>query len=538
LDTVGGTTYDCQVSGPTYRFAVNSPTYGVHVAWMYSSDTTGHHPDLNMRYNFYDFGFLTWNWLDPDFMASGFNVFAERAGFGSLSADRKSGVATISCQAGAGRVRPVVARDVLAGVGVFEFCDGAPTLEGYLCPPIDVDTANAIHLHCLDDTSRNAWYSKGEPWGTWSVPVQSATLAPAFPTHQVACSRNGDKVCLTWVVVTRDEYPYRGYYRLSSDRGASWDTEANLGFPPAYSNSPDTGASYYVTSLNPFYDAQERLHIVVDVMPILRYGGGADTAFRWPNEIWHWCPDNTPEWSRIARAEGDVHAAYDPGSNALLAGRPQLGTDSRGNLFAVWEQFDTTNADPLTTLLRADIWVSGSSDNGSSWTPPVMIAAAGTNSLRFPSITDVATPGESGRDTLGILYLVDQVAGCRAGSMPIGPWSSNPIVFQKVLAESVGIAEPSRGQEFPTGKQGSYLWAEPNPSPGRVVIAYTLSRPGEVSLVLRDAAGRPIETLVSGPREPGRHYATWRPKQTASGIYFCTLTSGELSLTKKLVLTR
>lgn len=532
MDTVGGTVYDAAVNGPTYRFVVNSPDYGIHVVWMWSNDTLGGQADCNMRYNFYNYPTRTWNWIDPAYMLSGFNTFGERASFGSLGVNLSTGAAVISCQAGSAPIRPVVARDMVAGAGVFEFCDGSPTLDNHLWPPIDVDTAGGIHMACFDSPGRrNLWYSKCDPWCTWSPPVQSAPVAPTFPTQQVACSKRSDKVCLTWVEVVDDVYPHPGYYRLSNDRGSTWDPPVNLGYPPAYSNSPDTGASYYVTSLNPFYDLQDRLHIVVDVMPIIHYGGGADTAFRWPNEIWHWCADNTPQWSKVARADGDVHATYDPGTNALLACRPQLGTDSRGNLFATWEQFDTTNFDPLTTLLRADIWLSGSNSNGVSWTPAIRIAEAGTSSLRFPSITDMAISGAGGHDTLGILYQADQVAGFRAGSSPIGPWSSNPMIFQKVPTDSVGIIELRQG-----APDGFDLAASPNPLGGRTIISYALPRAGDVSLVVYDAVGRPVQTLVSGRREAGRFNATWDAGSVPAGVYFYTLTCGRTSVTRKLIL--
>ena len=85
MDTVGGTIYDAAVNGPTYRFVVNSPDYGIHVVWMWSNDTVGAQVDCNMRYNFYNYPTRTWNWIDPDYMLSGFNTFGERASFGSLA---------------------------------------------------------------------------------------------------------------------------------------------------------------------------------------------------------------------------------------------------------------------------------------------------------------------------------------------------------------------------------------------------------------------------------------------------------------------
>jgi len=57
-----------------------------------------------------------------------------------------------------------------------------------------------------------------------------------------------------------------------------------------------------------------------------------------------------------------------------------------------------------------------------------------------------------------------------------------------------------------------------------------------VSLVVYDAAGRPVQTLASGRREAGRYSATWDASDAAAGVYFYTLTSGETSATRKLIL--
>ena len=63
---------------------------------MSSGDTTGAFPDLNMRYNFYDLSSHYWNWLDPDFMQAGVNVFPYRAGLGCMDVEPATGVAVIS----------------------------------------------------------------------------------------------------------------------------------------------------------------------------------------------------------------------------------------------------------------------------------------------------------------------------------------------------------------------------------------------------------------------------------------------------------
>jgi flagellar hook assembly protein FlgD len=95
----------------------------------------------------------------------------------------------------------------------------------------------------------------------------------------------------------------------------------------------------------------------------------------------------------------------------------------------------------------------------------------------------------------------------------------------------VGVAE-----QKPATPTQLAVSAGPNPFGGRTQISYSLPRTGDVSLVVYDAAGRPVQTLASGRCEPGRHSATWDAKNAAAGVYFYTLTSGKASITRKLIL--
>ena len=85
--------------------------------------------------------------------------------------------------------------------------------------------------------------------------------------------------------------------------------------------------------------------------------------------------------------------------------------------------------------------------------------------------------------------------------------------------------------------------ARPNPFGRRTQIVYALPRATDVSLVVYDAAGRPIRTLLDSRREAGRHTATWDGRtddgdQVAAGIYFYTLTTADASQTQKLTVVR
>jgi hypothetical protein len=337
-----------------------------------------------------------------------------------------------------------------------------------------------------------------------------------------------NKVSLVWEV--SGNTPQDAYQMNSTDGGVTWDTPAQLALPVAYGG--DTVTSCHITSLFPWYDRQDKFHIVANLMPMVN-----DTGYIIPSQIWHYCPDNSEQWSRIHVAPVDpanfIHALT---GNATLACRPSIGQDDDGNLFVAWEQFDTLNYDPSTSRARADIWASGSKDNGLTWAEALKLTDAGTHSMRFPSIIDLAVEGAPDKDTVYIVYEDDSVSGfyVAAGTIPSeGPASPNLVVVQKVPADAlVGVAEQPAATPVEL-----IATAEPNPFRGRTVISYALPHAGRVVLEVFDLTGRSVAKLADGFMSAGRYSATLSAKSLAPGVYVTRLSLGGRSTTRKLVLT-
>jgi len=494
--------------------------------WMYSQDTDTLFQNRNIRYNFYDYGTGAWNWNDPDFMVSGQNVFSVRTGYGSLDVDT-NGVAIVSAHyySAGSNLAPILARDADVGAGIFDYAPGDPTLDRNLWPFVGVGMNGAYHLAMLDDVTRNNLYwSRMGSWPTWESPVSipSPQPEPDFPDHNIATSKvpGSNKVCITWVTTISTGYQQNpGFYIESQDGGDNWDAPMDLGFPPAFSPGSETLPSYSVSSLFPFYDRNDNLHIVGNVTPYVR-----DTNWVIPAEIWHWSDADPDSWNLIRIASPDSLLGNVPG-NAVIGCRPSLGEDGSGNPFVAWEEFDGVNVEPTTSRLRADIWYSYSEDNGVTWTEGTKITDGGDVTYRFPSILNPIG------DTVMVTYLIDQIAGFFVQGAEGDP-TDNPVIVQKwenpaAIAEGPIAAPPSRME----------IAASPNPFGGRTQISYSLPRPGDASLVVYDAAGRPVQTLVSGRRQAGRYTATWDARDAAAGVYFYTLTSGSASTTRKLILT-
>lgn len=83
----------------------------------------------------------------------------------------------------------------------------------------------------------------------------------------------------------------------------------------------------------------------------------------------------------------------------------------------------------------------------------------------------------------------------------------------------------------------------PNPFAESTTIPYQLAERGPVTIAIYDLLGRRVETLVDGTQKAGVHEVEWRPgperdRTLASGVYFCRMTAGAYTATRKLILVR
>ncbi len=83
----------------------------------------------------------------------------------------------------------------------------------------------------------------------------------------------------------------------------------------------------------------------------------------------------------------------------------------------------------------------------------------------------------------------------------------------------------------------------PNPFNPSTIISFEVRRKSALSLDVFDVTGRKIRTLIDGVRPAGRYSLTWdgrdeQGRPVGSGIYFYRLRSGDVQLTKKMVLLK
>lgn len=105
-------------------------------------------------------------------------------------------------------------------------------------------------------------------------------------------------------------------------------------------------------------------------------------------------------------------------------------------------------------------------------------------------------------------------------------------------------ADPGTGTNDPVPVYADRLEQNyPNPFNGTTTIRYSLESKSAVDIRIYDTAGRLIRILEQKTREPGRYETVWRGvddegRAVASGVYFCRITTGLFSQTRKIVYLR
>ncbi len=509
MEVIGYTFYDWQINGPSYSWAMLDPVAnGIHISYMYQLGSDAR----NTRYNFYDFGTNSWNWP-----GTGVNAYSISTGFGGMACDPITGNAVISAHGGS-PLLPQVARDISPGTGLFEYT--VPTITS-LWPSVAVTQNQMIHIAAINNDAGalrdTCYYHRMTAWNTWSpqIVIHQGNAVPYFPTQNIAASRTANKVCIGWHC-SEDPYPERMFYRTSTDAGATWGAQTQVPFPPSYGGIVP---GYGITSFFAMYDNSGNLRIVTSV---------ADTGYTIPAQIWMYSPHLSSPWTLIHHYTAETLAAA-VGYNAIFACRPTVAQATNGNFYVAWEQFDSLNYEPTTSLARADIYVAELTNNGQTVSRKGRITDPNTTSKRFPAVAGVKN------DSILVRYLIDSVAGFF--NYQQGATTNNPVVLHRLHVNSLPLAIE---EQIPSNPINLSLSATPNPFHGNTHISYSIPKTTNVDLTIYDILGRPVKTLVSGNTTAGVYTTNWNGRTNSNelaqaGVYFFTLKTGEGQIARKII---
>ncbi len=131
----------------------------------------------------------------------------------------------------------------------------------------------------------------------------------------------------------------------------------------------------------------------------------------------------------------------------------------------------------------------------------------------------------------------------RNGTIYTMQGNRNPFIdrpeFVEAMYATTGVEE---SDEF-AGRPFILEQNAPNPFNPSTTVAFSLATAANVELSVFDITGRLVTTLASGEFPAGSHAAVWdgrdeAGRETASGIYFYSLTAGETQERRKMVLLK
>lgn len=201
-------------------------------------------------------------------------------------------------------------------------------------------------------------------------------------------------------------------------------------------------------------------------------------------------------------------------------------------------------------------YVQGTTDGGASWQ---MLGQVNRDFVNGILMTDslngwllASDNGNSQQPGLGVIYRTTD-GGLSWQSDWTAPWPNsglNAIVTHCGKEPWVCGAHgtilryvPASATREPgpiPGARNMGLQVSPNPFCRRTEISYVLTRPGRMKLVVYDALGNQVATLVDRQQEPGQFSAVWNRCDAAGrpvphGAYFCRLHAGDGQVTGKLL---
>jgi hypothetical protein len=106
-------------------------------------------------------------------------------------------------------------------------------------------------------------------------------------------------------------------------------------------------------------------------------------------------------------------------------------------------------------------------------------------------------------------------------------------VWRRPLSQLTDVASATPAPPGVFGLDQNY----PNPFNPTTTIGFTVGS-SPVRLAVYDLLGREVALLVDGEKSPGSHAVTWNAAGFPSGVYFCRLTSGTSSQSKRIVLMK
>ena len=233
-------------------------------------------------------------------------------------------------------------------------------------------------------------------------------------------------------------------------------------------------------------------------------------------------------------------AAFRPG-NGLGNAYPSISIGPADEIVVIWQQWEDDGTGRLVNVFPAggvdsifvtDIWGAVSVDGGATWSTPEKIAGTPGASDVYPVVNkDALRDGDS--LVIDFVYMED----LNPGVSLFGEGDASETIW---YYERASLFAPVTGIEETATVVENFSLSQnyPNPFNPTTTISYSLDKAADISLDVYNVIGQKVATLASGRVNAGEYTADFDASSLASGLYFYTLTSGDVSITKKMVLMK
>jgi len=504
------TVYDIQSSAvPNQIWQDPLNPMNVHAVFMYTSD-----PTFAFRYCAYlfsnDYG-STWTFLG-DVPSSG------RSGFPSISGFT-SGAAVIACNS-TSNVTPVRAKlfyDAGAGFSVFNELDPGDSVAGLWPRAVGIrsdkiafvtsDYSNTtISLNHPGTFSGYEPFSGSEPEAYWISIAPNGRLGHAF----VGVSNGTDNNDV--------------FYRYSDDEGLTWSQSFKI-----WDWSISTDSLGCLRGVSMVFDNNSQPHVAFNISKLTATGFFPEL----PSSIRVWSPSVNGGIPVIVADQNNVPFFPNKGNTAdafLPVCRPAIGRGSNSSrLFLAF--CATTGSYGKDSSAYYGLWFAESNDNGNSWyysvkfTPEIPLL-----DWRYVSLSQV-NHSTNTKTYAQMIAQVDTVPGTYVNGSPFS------------YAEAIGIALISEVgiTNISNTVPAKYSLAQnfPNPFNPETKIRFDIKENSKVTIKVYDMKGALVSMLADNVNvTPGTKEVSFNANGLSSGVYFYTMTSGEFSQTKKMILVR
>lgn len=254
--------------------------------------------------------------------------------------------------------------------------------------------------------------------------------------------------------------------------------------------------------------------------------------------------NNGQNWSQTSLDNRDVFSLAANG-NDLFAGT-QYGVYKSPNNGTTWNQTSLNSGSVYSLAVNGNYVFAGtdagvyiSANNGTTWNlsilknsgPVYSLAVNGNNIFAGTSVSNNNGANWTQRNEGLENYLV--YALCILNNYIFA--GANACVFRRPLSELITGVQPI-SSEIPVGFSLSQNY--PNPFNPTTKIRFAFPKSSFAKLVIYDALGREMETVVNEQLDAGTYEADWNASNYPSGVYYYKLIAGNYIETRKMILVK